>query len=69
MNITYSQDVIETAAQITKFVVGMGRVGNARLLPDQWNNSLWGEVEFEASERGLENSKEIADAAVQEFGR
>jgi hypothetical protein len=61
---TYSQDQMNTAAQIAQFVVENGRVesdgrGNLNL------ESLRAEVEFECGERGLPDCTEIAAAAVE----
>jgi hypothetical protein len=60
----YSQQQLNVAAEISQFVVENGRVesdadGNLNL------ESLRAEVEFECHERGIEDSDEVAAAAVE----
>lgn len=60
-----SQDQKEIAAQLTKFVVENGRVTSEH---GDWNESLRGEVEFEADAQDIEDAAEIAEYAVEQFG-
>ena len=56
-----SRTQIEIATEIAQDVIENGRViGHG----DDWKESLRNEVEFECSERGLDDCEEIADAAV-----
>jgi hypothetical protein len=57
-----SRKQIEIATEIAQFVVENGRVVGQGT---EWIESLRNEVEFEADERGLEDSAEIAEAAVK----
>lgn len=56
-----SRNQIEVAAEIAQFVVENGRVQGEG---EEWLESLRTEVEFECSERGLEDCDEIAEVAV-----
>ena len=59
----FSQEQLNQAAEISKFVVESGRVES----DDDGNinsESLRVEVEFECGERGLSECSEIAEAAV-----
>ena len=59
----FSQEQLNQAAEISKFVVESGRVES----DDDGNinsESLRVEVEFECGERGLSECAEIAEAAV-----
>lgn len=54
----------DTALEIANYVVENGRVEGDG---DEWIESLRVEVEFEADERGLENSTELAELAVESY--
>lgn len=56
-----SRKQIEIATEIAQFVIENGRVEGEG---DDWKESLRNEVEFECSERGLEDCEEIAEVAV-----
>lgn len=57
-----SHNQIKLAQEIAQDVIDNGRVQGQG---EEWTESLRIEVEFEASERGHENSEEIAEAAVK----
>lgn len=57
-----SRNQIEIAIEISRFVSENGRVQGDG---DDWKESLRTEVEFECSERGLEDCEEIAEVAVK----
>lgn len=57
----YSQDQLITATELAQFVIESGRVTGDT--PDEWLESLTGEVEFECNDRGIDDCHEIAEAA------
>lgn len=60
-NEAMSQDQMNQAAEISRFVIENGRVEGEG---EAWTESLRVEVEFECSERNLPDCDEIAEAAV-----